>query len=93
MGYFYEIWEIFKKNLKKILKFPKKFKNMKNRKNISDLKKEPYLLRSPSSPWVAPFFFIFCPSSPKNALFYELISKVSETFKSSRKHCLVQNFV
>ena len=93
MGYFHEIWKIFKKNLKKNLKNLKKFKKLKNRKIILDFEKELYLARSATSPWVPPCFFIFLRFFYKKALFYELISKVSETFKSSRKHCLVQNFV
>ena len=93
MGYFHEIWKIFKKNLKKNLKNLKKFKKLKNRKIILDFEKELYLARSASSGWVPPCFFIFLRFFSKKALFYELISKVSETFKSFRKHCLVQNFV
>ena len=60
MGYFHEIWKIFKKNLKKNLKNLKKFKKLKNRKIILDFEKELYLARSATSPWVPPcFFYIF----------------------------------
>ena len=93
MGYSYENWEIFEKIFDFSEKNLKKFKNIKNPKIILFFEKEPYFARSATSPWVPPCFFIFLRFFYKKALFYELISKVSETFKSSRKHCLVQNFV
>ena len=93
MGYSYENWEIFEKFLDFSQKNLKKFKNIKNPKIILFFEKEPYFARSATSPWVPPCFLIFLRFFSKKALFYELISKVSETFKSSRKHCLVQNFV
>ena len=93
MGYSYENWEIFEKFLDFSQKNPKKFKNIEIPKIILFFEKEPYFARSATSPWVPPCFFIYLCFFSKNALFYELISKVSETFKSSRKHCLVQNFV
>ena len=93
MGYSYENWEIFEKFSDFSQKNLKKFKKLKNRKIILFFEKEPYFVRSATSPRVRHVFFIFLCFFCKKALFYELISKVSETFKSSRKHCLVQNFV
>ena len=93
MGYSYENWDISEKIVDFSQKNLKKFKNIKTPKIILFFEKELYLASSTISPWVPPFFLIFFRFFSKNALFYELISKVPGTFKSSRKHCLVQNFV
>ena len=75
MGYSYENWETFEKFLDFSQKNLKKFKKLKNRKIILFFEKELYLVRSATSPWVPPCFFIINASSPKRHFFMNLYLK------------------
>ena len=75
MGFSYENWEIFEKNSDFSQKNLKKFKKLKNRKIILFFEKEPYFVRSATSPRVPPCFLYICVSSPKRHFFLNLYLK------------------
>ena len=75
MGYSYENYEIFQKFSDFSQKIPKKFKNIKNRKIILFFEKEPYFVRSATSPRVPPCFLYISASSPKRHFFMNLYLK------------------
>ena len=75
MGYSYENWEIFEKFLDFSQKNLKKFKKLKNQKIILFFEKEPYFVRSATSPRVPPCFFIYYRSSQKRQFFMNLYLK------------------